>query len=46
MPKKVKAKNTLNKAKHTKLMKQKVSKITEQKKTTKTAFKRNYKKNE
>ena len=42
MPKKGKAKNTVNKAKHTKLIKQKVSKITEQKKTTEIAFKRNY----
>jgi hypothetical protein len=39
MPKKGKAKNTLNKAKHTKLMKQKVSKITEQKKQQKLRLK-------
>ena len=39
MPKKGKAKNTLNKAKHTKLIKQKVSKITEQKKQQKLRLK-------
>ena len=41
MPKKGKgkAKNTLNKAKHTKLMKQKISKITEQKKQQKLRLK-------
>ena len=39
MPKKGKAKNTVNKAKHTKLIKQKVSKITKQKKQNKLRLK-------
>ena len=39
MPKKGKAKNTVNKAKHTKLIKQKVSKIAEQKKQQKSRLK-------
>ena len=39
MPKKGKAKNTINKAKHTKLIKQKVSRITEQKKQHKLRLK-------
>lgn len=39
MSKKGKAKNTVNKAKHTKLIKQKVSRITEQKKQHKLRLK-------
>ena len=39
MPIKGKAKNTVNKAKHTKLIKQKVSKITKQKKQNKLRLK-------
>ena len=39
MSKKGKAKNTINKAKHTKLIKQKVSRITEQKKQHKLRLK-------
>ena len=39
MSKKGKAKNTVNKAKHTKLIKQKVSRITEQKKQPKLRLK-------
>jgi len=39
MSKKGKAKNTINKAKHTKLIKQKVSRITEQKKQHKLPLK-------
>ncbi len=39
MSKKGKAKNTVNKAKHTKLIKQKVSRITEQKKQHKMRLK-------